>query len=103
MKVCFPIVENRGLLSPVAPHFCEAPSFLLVDVEPLTWRSIPNLDDGPCDARALLGDAHVDLFVMGPGAPADTSRLPAPVVRAPSGNVAGALADLIAGRLPASA
>ncbi len=102
--VCMPIDENRGLLSPVSSRFCDAASFLLVELDALTWRAIPNAEtDGACDPRVLLRGAPVDLFIVADaaGAPAPVPPLDAPVHRAPRGKVADALAALIAGRLPA--
>ncbi len=100
--ICIPIDENLGLLSRVAARFCEAPNFLLVETDTLTFRAIPNPRGLGCDPRVLLRGAMVDVFIVS-DAGADTLRDPppldAPVYRAPAGSVADAIAALIAGRL----
>jgi predicted Fe-Mo cluster-binding NifX family protein len=106
MKICIPIVENRGLLSPVSPHFATAPMFLLVDTLTLAFRSIPNL--GPaegcrCDPYRVLGDQPVDSFIVGgigTNALTEIARRNVPVYRTVRGRVADALAGFIAGKLP---
>ena len=103
-SICIPIDEDRGLLSRVAPRFCDAPSFLLVETGALTFRAIPNpMDGGSCDPHVLLRGATVDVFIVSDGgtdARGETPRLEAPVYRTPRSTVAGAIAALIAGRLP---
>ena len=100
--ICIPIDENRGLLSRVAPRFCDAPNFLLVETDALTFRAIPNPRGASCDPRVLLRGATVDVFIVSDAA-ADALRDPppldVPVYRAPAGSVADAIAALIAGRL----
>lgn len=106
MKLCIPIVENRGLLSPVSPHFAAAPMFLLVDTSTLAFRSIPNPspEDGRrCDPYRALGDQPVDSFIVGgigANALTELARRNVPVYRAARGRVADALAAFIAGKLP---
>jgi predicted Fe-Mo cluster-binding NifX family protein len=100
--ICLPIDENRGLLSRVAPRFCDAGSFLLVETGALAFRAIPNAREGACDPRVLLRGAAVDVFIVS-DAGADGLRevppLDAPVYRTPPGTVAAAIAAFIAGRL----
>jgi predicted Fe-Mo cluster-binding NifX family protein len=105
--VCFPIVENRGLLSPVSPWLSAAPMFLLVDTETLAFRAIPNdpqrQKDRGCDPCEALGDADVDCVIVGEiegKALGDIARRNVPVYGGAAGNAADALAAFIAGRLP---
>ncbi len=106
MRICIPIVENRGLLSPVSPHFAAAPMFLLVDTSTLAFRSIPNphpTEGRRCDPYRALGGQPVDSFIVGGigrNALAEIARRNVPVYRALRGRVADALAALIAGKLP---
>src|SRR6266545_4799210 len=60
--ICIPIDENLGLLSRVAARFCEAPNFLLVETDTLTFRAIPNPRGLGCDPRVLLRGAMGDVF-----------------------------------------
>jgi predicted Fe-Mo cluster-binding NifX family protein len=107
MKICIPIVENRGLLSPVSPHFASAPMFLFVDTSTLAFRSIPNpspAEGRRCDPFRALGAQPVDSFIVGgigTNALTEIARRNVPVYRAVRGRVADALAALIAGKLPA--
>lgn len=105
MRICIPIAENRGLLSPLSPRVETAPMFLLVDTATLAYRTIPYApgaaDDDASPSHALASEV-VDAFIVsaagGSGAAHDLSRS-IPVYAAPAGRVADALADLIAGRL----
>lgn len=100
--ICIPIDQNRGLLSRVAPRFCDAPNFLLVETDTLTFHAIANPQGAGCDPRVLLRGAMVDVFIVcEPGADARREQPPldAPIYLARGGNVADAIAGLIAGRL----
>lgn len=106
MKICIPILENRGLLSPMSPQLGAAPSLLLVDMGTLAYRAVPNAAGGgarPAGTDEAL-DAHgVDAFIVAAldrGAVAELAQRRASVYEARAGRVADALADLIAGRLP---
>ncbi len=41
MKICVPIVEDKGLESPVSEHFGRAPMHLLVESETMQWTELP--------------------------------------------------------------
>ncbi len=43
--VCIPVGESRGLLSPVHPELPGAPHLVLVDVETLAFRMVPNTEE----------------------------------------------------------
>jgi predicted Fe-Mo cluster-binding NifX family protein len=107
VNVCIPILENRGLLSPVSPHFSAAPMFLLVDSATLAFRSLPNpppAEGRRCDPYRALREEDVQWFIVGgigQNALAEIARRNVPVHRTSRGTVADALAGWIAGRLPA--
>jgi predicted Fe-Mo cluster-binding NifX family protein len=107
VRICIPIAENRGLLSPVAARFDAAPMFLLVDTATLAYRTIPNPppEDGKrWDPHQALAGQVVDAFIVatiGASALTQLTRQGVPVYGAPAGRVADALADLIGGRLRA--
>jgi predicted Fe-Mo cluster-binding NifX family protein len=69
MKVCFPVLENHGLESPVYGHFGSAPGFVIVDVLTSEVTSINNSDrihqHGACNPVAGLGGQQVDAIVVG--------------------------------------
>lgn len=106
MKICVPIAEDRGLLSPVSPHFGHAPSFLIVDTATLAFRSVPNplRTEGPrCDLQRALSEHRVEAYVVvgiGAKAVAGIAARGVPIYRAARGRVADALAELVAGNLP---
>ncbi len=106
MKICIPVLENRGLLSPFSPHFGSAPMFLLVDTAGLAFSSVanPTASEGRrCDPYRSLGGQAVDSFIVagiGTNALAEIVRRNVPIYRANRARVADALADLIAGKLP---
>lgn len=97
MNICIPIVEDRGFLSPISPHFARAPMFLLVEPSSLAHRCIPNPDPEPgrCDLHGALDHEPIGSFIVGgsarmpwassragtcrcTGLAAATSRMPSP-------------------------
>jgi predicted Fe-Mo cluster-binding NifX family protein len=112
MNVCIPIDEARGLLSPVSAHFASAPAFLIIDTETLAYRPVGNQRARAGErARAGTSKPHplcdllretLDLFIVsgiGTRALALLASRSVPVLRTRRGNVADALAGLIAGTL----
>ena len=69
MKVCFPVLENRGLESQVYGHFGSAPAFVVVDMLTNEMNLVNNNDrihqHGACNSIAGLGGTKVDAFVVG--------------------------------------
>lgn len=69
MKICIPVVENRGLESPVNEHFGSSPAFLIVDTESGRHQVVANHDQhhahGMCQPLAALGDEHIDAVAVG--------------------------------------
>ena len=69
MKICFPVMENQGLESPVFGHFGSAPGFVVVDMNTNEVTAINNSDlihqHGACNPVAGLGGHQVDAIVVG--------------------------------------
>ncbi len=69
MNICIPVVENRGLESPVNEHFGSAPAFVIVDTETRQHRVVENRDQhhahGMCQPLAALGCEKIDAIVAG--------------------------------------
>lgn len=103
MRICIPIAENRGLLSPLSPRLETSPMFLLVDTATLAYRTIPYVPSDAAPHPALASEG-VDAFIVpaaGAGGAIRELGRSRPVYAAPAGRVADALAELIAGRLQA--
>ena len=106
MKVCIPISEDRGMVSPICGHFGSAPAFLLVDTDTRTHRVFTNTDahheHGHCAPIARLAEEQIDAFVVGGiggGALARLHALGAAVYRGSRGSVADSLEALARGDL----
>lgn len=69
MKICVPVIEDRGLESEMSAHFGSAPLFLVVDSETAEVRAIPNRDvhhgHGMCRPLASLAGERIDGVVVG--------------------------------------
>lgn len=69
MKVCFPVMENKGLESLVFGHFGSAQGFVMVDMVTSEVTSINNGDriheHGACNPVAGLAGHQVDAIVVG--------------------------------------
>jgi predicted Fe-Mo cluster-binding NifX family protein len=69
MKVCFPLMSNYGLESPVFGHFGSAPLFMVVDIETLEVTEISNQDihhaHGSCSPLQARGGRQVEAIVVG--------------------------------------
>jgi predicted Fe-Mo cluster-binding NifX family protein len=69
MQLCFPVVTDNGLESPVYGHFGSAPLFLLVDTESSMVTPLTNRDQqhthGACNPLQALAGAKVDAIVVG--------------------------------------
>lgn len=69
MKVCFPVVEDRGIESSVFGHFGSAPGFVVVDTETEAIQSFANIDQhhahGTCNPLKAIGGVNVDAIVVG--------------------------------------
>ena len=69
MNICIPVIEDRGLASPVNPHFGSAPSFVVVNAESGSCRGIPNANQhhshGACQPLRSLEGQGIDAVVVG--------------------------------------
>ena len=69
MRVCFPVMENKGLDSRLFGHFGSAPGFVVVDMITGETFAIDNRDKihrpGACNPIAGLGGEDVDAVVVG--------------------------------------
>ena len=107
MKICIPIIEDRGLESPVSAHFGSAPLFALCDTATGDIRTIDNRnaqhEHGMCQPLAAIGGQGVEAVVVGGIGRGAMMKLQAGGVRvflgAPA-TVADALAAHKAGALP---
>jgi predicted Fe-Mo cluster-binding NifX family protein len=72
MNVCIPVIEDKGLDSPVCAHFGSAPVFMLVDSDSGVCRPIINQNQhhahGMCmPLQTLHGEAFEAMVVGGIG------------------------------------
>ena len=69
MKICFPVVEAKGLESEVYGHFGSAPAFIVVETETKAVSAIQNNDmhhdHGACNPLKALDNQRVDAVVVG--------------------------------------
>lgn len=108
MRICFPVVENKGLQSQVYGHFGSAPFFLVVETEAESVTEVINRDlhhaHGGCSPVKALGGNAVDAVVVGgigQGALVGLSRAGIRVYRAEPGTVAENVARIKDGGLNA--
>ncbi len=107
MKIAFPVVENKGLDSPVHGHFGSAPHFVFVDLDSERVDVFDNPDQahehGACNPSAALGDRPVDGVAVGGiggGALKKLTNDGITVYRAVEGTVGENAAMIKAGNLP---
>jgi len=107
MRIAFPVMEDRGLDSPVYSHFGSAPLLMVLDSANGAFQSIGNTDahhvHGQCQPIKALGGTSVDLVVVGgigAGALMKLQGLGIRVFRAVEGNVQENLELLNSGKLP---
>ncbi|MDD3295364.1 MAG: NifB/NifX family molybdenum-iron cluster-binding protein [Geobacteraceae bacterium] len=72
MKVCFPVVKDAGLQSPMYGHFTSAPFFLEVDTDTGESSTIANCDTSApergCNPYKALANRQLDgVIVVGVG------------------------------------
>jgi predicted Fe-Mo cluster-binding NifX family protein len=69
VNICIPVLEDKGLDSPVSLHFGSAPVFLIVDAEGGTCRAVPNRNlhhsHGMCQPLLSLAGENVGAIVVG--------------------------------------
>ena len=68
MKVCFPVLQNKGLESEVYGHFGSAPAFIIVETSDNTITNINNSDQqhahGACDPLKKFNNEKVDALIV---------------------------------------
>ena len=68
MKVCFPVLQNKGLESELYGHFGSAPAFIIVETADNTTTGINNSDQqhahGACDPLKKFNNEKVDALVV---------------------------------------
>jgi len=69
MKVCFPVMTERGIESEVYGHFGSAPMFIIVETDTNQVTTINNKDQqhahGACNPLKKLNNHKVDAMVVG--------------------------------------
>jgi len=69
MKICIPIVENKGLKSEVNAHFGSAPYFLIHDIKKDKYEVVSNGDSQHihemCHPLKALANKGIDVVVCG--------------------------------------
>ena len=107
MRIAFPVLENRGLESPVYSHFGSAPLFVILDSGSGEVQALGNNDahhaHGQCQPIKALGGTPVDMVVVGgigAGALMKLQSQGIKVFRAVEGSVQENLQLLNLGKLP---
>jgi predicted Fe-Mo cluster-binding NifX family protein len=69
MKVCFPVLQNKGLESEVYGHFGSAPAFIIIETADNSITTINNGDEqhahGACDPLKKFNNENIDALVVG--------------------------------------
>lgn len=69
MKVCFPVLNDRGVESKVYGHFGSAPVFIVVETDTDSVTVVDNKDlhhtHGACNPTKALNNHKVDAVVVG--------------------------------------
>lgn len=94
MKICMPVVENRGIESSPYNHFGSAPKFLLFNLDGENIEVIDNGDlnheHGKCQPLKALAGREVDVVLVrgiGAGAISKLNSMGTKVYRAIDGNI----------------
>ena len=107
MNILIPVIEDKGLLSPVSAHFGSAPIFLIVDTDKDSCRAISNSNahhsHGMCQPLRAFAGEKVDGIVVGGIGMGALNQLQAANIRvylSESPTVEATLAKFKAGSLP---
>jgi len=69
MKICFPILADKGLKSPVNNHFGSTKQFLIYDADKDSFETVENCDaghvHGACQPIKALDGRQIDAVVLG--------------------------------------
>lgn len=106
MKICIPVSEYRGLVSPIHEHFGSAPCFAMVDTETGLVDEVCNRDKdhvhGACNPVTALSGHHPDAVIVGgigAGAVAGLRHAGIDVFITRDATVTSAVSHLAAGKL----
>ncbi len=81
MRICIPIIKDRGMESRVSPHFGSAPVFMLIDQESGQRSVVQNPNQhhghGQCRPLAALAGQEVSNLVVGGIGPGALAKLQA--------------------------
>ena len=94
MKICIPVVENKGMESSPYNHFGSAPKFLVVNLDGEEIEVIDNGDldheHGKCQPLKALANKSVDVVIVrgiGAGAISKLNSMGTKVFKGVEGNV----------------
>ena len=104
MKICFPVLGNEGLDSPLSGHFGSAPAFLFIDTETGGAEFVPRMSEahehGACRPLDAFEGRTVDACVVGGIGGGALQKLQAAgiqVIRGTGPTVRACLASLMSG------
>ena len=107
MKLCIPVIEDKGSDSKVSAHFGSAPFFLIFDPDTKSTDYVANSNQhhshGMCQPLSLLSGYKLDAVVcsgMGGGAIAKLNASGIRTYRGSSATVKEIIDDFVAGKLP---
>lgn len=68
MKICFPVLEDKGVKSVIHKHFGSAPMFILIETKSGSVASMTNSDQdhehGACKPLKALNGRKIDAIVV---------------------------------------
>lgn len=106
MHVCIPVTEDRGLDSPICPHFGSAPAFLIVDTDTWSCHLVANRTEqrehGQCMPLVSLMGERVDSVIASAMGASALKKLESAGIRvyvSEHPTATDALAALVIGRL----
>lgn len=104
MKICFPVLHDAGLDSPLSGHFGSAPGFLFIDTASGGGEFVPRASEahehGACRPLDAFQGRNVDACVVGGIGGGALQKLQAAgiqVIRGSGPTVRECLASLVAG------
>lgn len=105
MKICIPTTDDRGLLSPLSPHFGRAPYLTVVDLATGDVESVRNGKDhsghGHCNPATRVREHRAEVVIcagLGQGALASLTSAGVRVYLTGEKNSGEAIAAFTAGR-----
>jgi len=69
MKICVPVMTDKGWQSEVCAHFGSAPMFLVVDTDSKTAEAVPNANEhhahGMCNPLGAIQGRGIQVVIVG--------------------------------------